>query len=120
MNREIKFRAWNKYDGKMDNYLEDISCRAFSSYENLMQYTGFIDKNNKEIYEGDIVKAYIPNHTVEPTEVISSISFSEGSFIFLNINKEPLTLRETIKISKGVEVVGNLYENPEILTPLAT
>jgi len=59
--REIKFRAWNKENKKMDYFhlthgdSYGIGGDIFPEYE-IMQYTGLKDKNGKEIYEGDIMK----------------------------------------------------------------
>lgn len=105
-------------DGRHESYLED-----FALEKSLDLFTGLLDRNGKEIYEGDVVKGYLPNATLEPTEVISPVSFEEGSFIFLKLNGEPMTLREIIKISNkkevnfsGVEIIGNVWENPELLS----
>jgi hypothetical protein len=78
-----------------------------------VKLSGLFDKNHIEIKEGDFVKAYIPSSSVIPTETISQVSFSEGSFTFLLSNNEPLTLRDAINISnskeccfKGVEIIS--------------
>lgn len=77
----------------------------------LMQYTGIKDKNGKEIYEGDVVEY---QHHEEMKEVLrqrSSIGFSEGSFVCPEWG-------EFVSDSQleDCEVIGNIYENPELLT----
>ena len=71
MSREIKFRIWDKEKKEMIPYTRVTSiqfwtdrvnifargCLFFKDIE-LMQYTGFKDKNGKEIYEGDIVELH--------------------------------------------------------------
>ena len=67
----------------------------------LMQYTGLKDKNGKEIYEGDILK-YHNGRLSDPIEF-------PKDYMWLSIKIERNNWSDT------VEVVGNIYENPELL-----
>jgi hypothetical protein len=69
-------------------------------YLEIMQYTGLRDKNGKEIYEGDIVK-WVNTHAV--------VEFREGEFI-ASIHR-----RGDMTYWQACVVVGNIYENPELL-----
>lgn len=118
MSRKIKFRAWDTVH-KIMTY-SDINCINFSGqillndgkfvnidktcYE-LMQHTGLKDKNGKKIYEGDICKH---------NDDIAKIIFWEGAFIFGKscIHENALT---NFACCKTFEVIGNIYENPELL-----
>lgn len=120
--REIKFRAWHKEKKIMGEVLgidilhkemffsnEDIDCYEHTDFKDieLMQYTGLKDKNNKEIYEGDIVilhngKYKVIFNTEEARFVLRDDEF-EMNIPFTNNNNERM------------EVLGNVYENLELL-----
>lgn len=116
--REIKFRAWDKEKKEMTaNFNFKEMCfkgiwGLFPYLENfnpdyLMQYTGLKDKNGKEIYEGDIVEVQDMHH--QRLEVLSR----EGRYIRRYINGNTRDLH-TIN-SSWLLVIGNIYENPELL-----
>lgn len=94
----------------------------------LMQSTGLLDKNGKEIFEGDIVTCEDMNQTEHKGEVI----FENGTFCLRSLILNWKNERETCLIWKdGVnnwyslencyefQIIGNLYENPDLppLTP---
>jgi uncharacterized phage protein (TIGR01671 family) len=121
--REIKFRAW-RTDGKY-MVTSDVGAltalrncygnkglaeqAGFSNIDNqpnpdkfiLMQYTGLKDKNGKDIYEGDICK--------NDGGMIGEIVFNEFAWMFRwkSGNYYPF--------GQWCEVIGNIYENPELL-----
>jgi uncharacterized phage protein (TIGR01671 family) len=102
----------------------------------LMQYTGLKDVNGVEIYEGDIIlypdtesefiDVGIGGEGVKVAETgINSffpVEFKDGEFgINVNLNSEILyngwyTLRMALEEVESIEVIGNIYENPELLT----
>ena len=118
-----KFRAWMKQYKKMDNdigemYFEDgefkyigddVHYKRLPEHVILMQSTGLKDRNSVEIFEGDIVKMSKDVYS-EPTyyEVVRH----RGGAYRLESKQHgcELWLRHT-----DCEVVGNLYENPELL-----
>ena len=111
MNREIKFRAFD--DGKMiypTNALSNLNrfFRLIREDAILMQYTGLKDRNDKEIYEGDILR--MKNVGWKYTLV----KFNNGVFAFFTTEYEYLTPLVPQYWEEG-EVVGNIYETPELL-----
>lgn len=115
--REIKFRAWNKAVGKMNHFNKPVLKIAensgiffevkeeqvyMSKYSELSQYTGLKDCNDNEIYEGDIVR-------VEVDEILTVI-FNEGAFCA----KGDSYIVPLLEIADECEIIGNIYENPEI------
>ena len=117
--REIKFRAWDKINKEMFNvesinfqerrvYKDVVSYRNFNDIE-LMQYTGLKDKNNKEIYEGDILS---DGNDEKPYKVI----FENGSFrAEFEGDFEEYSFDLIDVVAQGCEIIGNIYENPELI-----
>ena len=117
--REIKFRAWDKINKDMFNvesinfqerrvYRDVVSYREFNNVE-LMQYTGLKDKNNKEIYEGDILFESFG-------ERYYKVVFENGGFraeFKGDFDEHSFDLIDVV--AQGCEIVGNIYENPELM-----
>ena len=113
--REIKFRAWYEkfnemyivkgidFQRKMV-YFDKYNYKSIYDIE-LMQYTGLKDKNEKEIYEGDIVTLHNSKYKVifnsEEARFILKDSFFEMDIPFTNNNNERM------------EIIGNIYESSE-------
>lgn len=117
MNREIKFRAWNNKNKEMLygnnglfmfvgtgllgwNFADTFDWPA--NEFTLMQYTEMKDKNDREIYVGDIMANELnPNGFVVES---------------LYVAYEMWRAYEAMSNSKDWKVIGNIYENPELLT----
>ena len=108
MNREIKFRLWDLLDCKMwtDSDLEEHTLHSIRDWEGcLMQYTGLKDKNGKEIYEGDILSGYPHGNSIVKWDNEFACWVSDFDLIANEVKDMPER-----------KVIGNIYENPELLT----
>lgn len=126
-----KFRVWDKdkkwmvydvqdaYDGlwsernsdEINDYYSYVSTfQSFTDEErfNFMQYTGLKDRSGKEIYEGDIVTGLF-NHT----DIIGHIIYGSDATFF--IYRKGLYGIGLNNAEDWLEVIGNIYENPELL-----
>ena len=123
--REIKFRAWlkeKKIIGKVlgidilhkEIYFsnENINCYEYTEFKDieLMQYTGLKDMREKEIYEGDIVKLRA-NHGIGVVKYYDEW----GAFVVEYIKPRPLAVLGMNYYKEDIEVLGNIYQNPELL-----
>ncbi|MBM7598183.1 putative phage protein (TIGR01671 family) [Virgibacillus halotolerans] len=141
--REISFRAWDNEN----NHMIDIARFDFADYtvyshlfacegylgENLkiMQYTGLKDKHGKEIYEGDIIEFSRGDdwRENEQKQGISEVVYSEQITAFAYHYKAKSswgTAYDDVVCAIGnitdqcgdLEIIGNTYENPELLEEL--
>ena len=116
--REIKFRAW---DGKELSYSHKDLGNWFLEHDDmkeLMQFTGLKDKNGKEIYEGDILKFNLYYTIVRNGIVDISDNEDYGSNRISGFYLETYEGRYVHMDSyylDDTEVIGNIYENPELL-----
>ena len=143
--REIKFRGKRKDNGewvygyyyynKQQNSHYIINCQADLDVVGLLnyeiigniyevipetvgQYTGLKNRNNKEIYEGDIILYMTPflydnDELIEETEIVE---FVDGAFdpVFL-MERDLHDLDDKPLFIKNVEIIGNIYDNPDLM-----
>ena len=117
--RDIKFRAWDKKRKMIISwrqlFYEETSPGEYlhralidSDYI-LMQYTGLKDKNGKEIFEGDILRDV--NNPEWKYEILWGLYEWRMS---LHGKKQTTMFRHDQKGHYEYEVIGNIYENPEL------
>ena len=122
--REIKFRVWDKTIKSFWNWEKICSVPEFfikpltapqDTVLECMQYTGLKDKNGKEIYEGDYL-IIDGGADIKPT---AEVIFIDGCFCIdwptVNDSKPELKYYASFNFIT-CEVIGNIYENPELIS----
>lgn len=118
-NRQLKFRAWDKLEkrffypdkGYQGHYVLTLNGR-FQNLQNgsggdeyvVQQWTGFIDRNGKDIYEGDFLG-----------ENFDPIMFYDGKFVTNLQGARLFDLEEFWEDGQEPEIIGNIFENSELL-----
>ena len=130
--REIKFRAWDKIDEKMlypkntqlvyhgessDTGWTALQYGRYSETKNhiiLLQFAGLHDKNGKEIYEGDIVKI---KFGIPPKDRKKGNWTFDTEIKVVEWDKYLHGFISLIPPKEDIEVIGNIFESPELLNP---
>ena len=116
--REIKFwdkTCWKMYNDmpiavlisivKLGDETFNKSIKELEKYYILIQDTGFKDRNNKRIFEGDILRGTGIDNTIRTWEALGLDNFHHWQ-----------ETKDLIEEYGDIEVIGNVYENPELLT----
>lgn len=126
MNREIKFRVWDNTIEKFLDYpcyFNHLNFNEFTCFDwwfkcdeedtTVQQFTGLKDSKGKDIYEGDVVKALSSDNKYLS---IVEWDFREGRWGFYAIRSDKMPYNYNLTYGcSGWEVVGNIFENPELL-----
>ena len=140
MNREIKFRAWDKTYKRMNYKVQvgntdytdqnytcnsiwvDYGDRKSAGWMNaddkcidLMQFTGLKDKNGKEIYEGDICLIKFDINKVEDYIYNSLTTIEKNCGERMFVVESPLFNTQPELNCDDIQVMANIHENPEPL-----
>lgn len=129
--RTVKFRAWDKSKNDWirwlgnkiteftpDMFLDDNTCTESPDDIVWVEYTGLTDKNGKEIYEGDIVRiegGFVSALGVTNIDEVHEVKFGQyrngGEYKVGHVSTGYGWIETT---SSWLEVIGNVYENPEL------
>lgn len=120
MNREIKFRTWD--NGKM---LYNVAVKnSYAFYEGkhltvkdgncqytIMQYSGINDRNENQIYEGDLCR-------LESGRIVE-VKFKDGGFGYDSLDGESFNVfaghNHLERILLSIEIIGNIFENKNLI-----
>lgn len=139
MNRVLKFRVWSEkevefidptrfgigYDGELTNLWDGISPDPMLGFT-IQQFTGLLDENKKQIYEGDILKCdeWVFNHKTNLFDLyrekaIGHIWYAnpcsyiaEWAISFNHLYSESSCQFRDLR---NVQIIGNIFENPNLL-----
>lgn len=121
MSRPIKFRAWSKYEKTMMNDVSyNVELEGGVNPWIFTQFTGLHDKNGKEIWEGDIVRmpdmAFYGNCQILFGEHQTCLGdyYTSTAYGFYIQNPNKMDVERSLPYN-NIEVLGNIYENPELL-----
>lgn len=127
--RELKFRAWGRYGDEIGNtgkpqMIHDwqerglVECVGFDGgrHFDIMQYTGLKDENGEKVYEGDILENVKGHRFVME---YGGLAFGwRGLTPYANgmvkFSYDTITNPNITELTE-LEVIGNIYENPELL-----
>lgn len=115
-DRVLKFRAWDTTKKDMILLeLQHVSSFSHYDYYKIMQWTRLTDRSGQEIYEGDIVQVDSGLEDFKP----GSIVWHNGGFVVKSLkSKRSAPLHTWVgweEKSDYVEVIGNIYDHPELL-----
>jgi len=108
--REIKFRAWDKEFKKWlhQNIVNSLCIDRLNEKDSIYefnQFTGLHDRHGKEIFEGDVLKS-------EATDRLYPVTWWAEKAMFRAIKGNYFL--DQAKAWKNCEVIGNVYEHPEL------
>ena len=130
LNRSFKENLMLTMDGEIrvcQWYGDRVSMREDNNYK-LMQFTGLQDKNGVNIYEGDVIKIhYVGSPVVGSVEFFQKRDYEDGKWAIRHTGwiladfkrktgKEACEMGFHFSIKELREVIGNIYQNPELLT----
>ena len=127
-----RYRAWDNWRKRMSVvdriYIDTEGVRLYDDFGEywrdfrdvkLMQSTGLFDKNGKEIFEGDVVKRYrSPFFKAKWEYQIETVIKEKASLLLgreFGKNFGTIPFDSPFAESVLLEVIGNIYENPELL-----
>ncbi|MCY7468123.1 YopX family protein [Bacillus safensis] len=125
--REIKFRVWDENVQEMvyevgltpegipysiPDYAEASDQFDYYPSCHKMQFTGLRDRNGDEIYEGDFVKII---SAYNGQEIIATVRYENSLASFVFETGEDQGYSRIDASFKGIEVIGNIYQNPDLL-----
>lgn len=108
----------DSYTGEKEYYIQNENGSYLVIPETVGEYTGLTDKNDKKIFEGDILEVDVENvKYTEPPDIhikLFSVIFNKDNACFMkqriiNGSLYPFVKRYIYK------VIGNIYDNPELL-----